>query len=89
MPDLHTSSRPFHTTPAALKGNLSKEKLRPTKSTLLRREMAEWLNGPGYKFRRPFPGSTNYLSAYDKNGNLAGGGLFNPRAKIPLRVVTH
>ena len=70
MPDLHTSSRPFHTTPTALKGNLSKEKLRPTKSTLLRREMAEWLNGPGYKFRRPFPGSTNYLSAYDKNGNL-------------------
>ena len=70
VPDLHTSSRPFHTTPAALKGNLSKEKLKPTKSTLLRREMAEWLNGPGYKFRRPFPGSTNYLSAYDKNGNL-------------------
>lgn len=70
VPDLHTSSRPFHTTPTALKGNLSKEKLRPTKSTLLRREMAEWLNGPGYKFRRPFPGSTNYLSAYDKNGNL-------------------
>jgi hypothetical protein len=70
VPDLHTSSRPFHTTPAALKGNLSKEKLRPTKSTLLRREMAEWLSGPGYKFRRPFPGSTTYLSAYDKFGNL-------------------
>jgi hypothetical protein len=32
--------------------------------------MAEWLNGPGYKFRRPFPGSTNYLSAYDKYGKL-------------------
>jgi len=49
---------------------MSKKKLTPGKSTLLRREMAEWLNGPGYKFRRQFPGSTNYLSAYDKHGNL-------------------
>jgi 23S rRNA (cytosine1962-C5)-methyltransferase len=29
------------------------------------------------------------VNVYDKNGNLAGGGIFNPRAKIPLRVVTH
>src|SRR5882724_4235336 len=31
----------------------------------------------------------DFVNVYDKNGNLAGGGLFNPRAKIPLRVVTH
>ena len=30
----------------------------------------------------------DFVNVYDKNGNLAGGGLFNPRAKIPLRVVT-
>src|SRR5688500_2041063 len=29
------------------------------------------------------------VNVYDKNGNLTGGGLLNPRAKIPLRVVTH
>src|SRR5436305_9580409 len=31
----------------------------------------------------------DFVNVYDKHGNLAGGGLFNPRAKIPLRVVTH
>src|SRR5688572_5970276 len=31
----------------------------------------------------------DFVNVYDKNGNLAGGGLFNPRAEIPLRVVTH
>jgi 23S rRNA (cytosine1962-C5)-methyltransferase len=31
----------------------------------------------------------DFVNVYDKNGNLSGGGLFNPRAKIPLRVVTH
>jgi 23S rRNA (cytosine1962-C5)-methyltransferase len=31
----------------------------------------------------------DFVNVYDKNGNLTGGGLFNPRAKIPLRVVTH
>ena len=29
------------------------------------------------------------VTVYDKNGNRAGAGLFNPRAKIPLRVVAH
>jgi 23S rRNA (cytosine1962-C5)-methyltransferase len=29
------------------------------------------------------------VHVYDKNGELAGGGLYNPRAKIPLRVVCH
>lgn len=31
----------------------------------------------------------DFVNVYDKNGNPTGGGLFNPRAKIPLRVVTH
>ena len=31
----------------------------------------------------------DFVNVYDKHGNLAGGGLFNPRAKIPLRVVCH
>jgi len=32
--------------------------------------MYEWLKGPGKAFRDPLPGSSNYLSAYDKQGNL-------------------
>ena len=32
--------------------------------------MFRWLNGPGSVFRDPLPGSTNYLNAYDANGNL-------------------
>ncbi len=31
----------------------------------------------------------DWVSVYDKNGELTGAGLFNPRAKIPLRVVAH
>ena len=31
----------------------------------------------------------DFVNVYDKSGNLCGGGLFNPRAKIPLRVVCH
>ena len=31
----------------------------------------------------------DFVNVYDKNGALCGGGLFNPRAKIPLRVVCH
>lgn len=31
----------------------------------------------------------DFVNVYDKNGHLAGGGLYNPRAKIPLRVVCH
>lgn len=39
--------------------------------------MFRWLNGPGAAFKDPLPGSTNYLNAYDPNGNLIrarGGG---------------
>ncbi|EKG15249.1 Ribosomal protein S35 mitochondrial [Macrophomina phaseolina MS6] len=32
--------------------------------------MYDWLNGPGAKLKNPLPGSTNYLGAYDKQGNL-------------------
>ncbi|MBX3735864.1 MAG: class I SAM-dependent rRNA methyltransferase [Candidatus Didemnitutus sp.] len=31
----------------------------------------------------------DFVSVYDKFGNRIGAGLFNPRAKMPLRVVTH
>lgn len=32
--------------------------------------MFAWLNGPGKVFKDPLPNSTNYLSAYDREGNL-------------------
>ncbi|KAL6718761.1 hypothetical protein ACLMJK_002995 [Lecanora helva] len=32
--------------------------------------MFRWLNGPGKVFRQPLAGSTNYLNAYDRSGNL-------------------
>ena len=31
----------------------------------------------------------DWVSVYDKNGEPVGAGLYNPRAKIPLRVVAH
>jgi 23S rRNA (cytosine1962-C5)-methyltransferase len=31
----------------------------------------------------------DFVSVYDKFGNRIGAGLYNPRAKMPLRVVTH
>lgn len=32
--------------------------------------MFQWMNGPGAVFKNPLPGSTNYLNAYDKDGQL-------------------
>jgi hypothetical protein len=32
--------------------------------------MWAWLNGPGRALREPLKGSTNYLGAYDRDGNL-------------------
>ncbi|MCJ1278175.1 hypothetical protein MMC21_005990 [Puttea exsequens] len=32
--------------------------------------MFRWLTGPGQVFKNPLPGSTNYLNAYDRSGNL-------------------
>ncbi|KAF2807101.1 uncharacterized protein BDZ99DRAFT_465035 [Mytilinidion resinicola] len=40
------------------------------KATRMRRNMYKWINGPGKVFLEPLPGSTNYMSAYDKDGNL-------------------
>lgn len=31
----------------------------------------------------------DWVTVYDKSGRLCGSGLYNPRAKIPLRVVRH
>jgi 23S rRNA (cytosine1962-C5)-methyltransferase len=31
----------------------------------------------------------DFVNVYDKSGNLCGGGLYNPRAKMVLRVVSH
>ncbi|KAF1941870.1 hypothetical protein EJ02DRAFT_454707 [Clathrospora elynae] len=42
--------------------------------TLRRRKFYEWLNGPGQQLKEPLPGSTNYLGAYDKYGNLVRAG---------------
>jgi hypothetical protein len=42
--------------------------------TLRRRKFYEWLNGPGRQLKEPIPGSTNYLGAYDKYGNLVRAG---------------
>ncbi|KAF2867329.1 eukaryotic mitochondrial regulator protein-domain-containing protein [Massariosphaeria phaeospora] len=43
-------------------------------TTLRRRKFYEWLNGPGSALREPIPGSTNYLGAYDRYGNLVRAG---------------
>lgn len=32
--------------------------------------MFRWINGPGAVFKNPLPGSTNYLNAYDRDGQL-------------------
>jgi len=32
--------------------------------------MFRWLQGPGSVFKEPLPGSTNYLNAYNANGQL-------------------
>lgn len=31
----------------------------------------------------------DWVNVYNKDGSLMGGGIFNPRAKIPLRVIAH
>ncbi|KAF2438411.1 hypothetical protein P171DRAFT_436902 [Karstenula rhodostoma CBS 690.94] len=43
--------------------------------TQRRRKFYAWLNGPGRALKQPLPGSTNYLGAYDKFGNLVRGTL--------------
>ncbi|KAK2761135.1 hypothetical protein FQN54_001655 [Arachnomyces sp. PD_36] len=46
----------------------------PQPNTKLRNDMFMWLNGPGAAFKTPLPGSTNYLSAYDRSGKLLRAG---------------
>jgi len=41
--------------------------------TRRRRKLFEWLRGPGEAFRQPLEGSTNYLGAYSKEGQLNRG----------------
>ncbi|KAH8712006.1 eukaryotic mitochondrial regulator protein-domain-containing protein [Phaeosphaeriaceae sp. PMI808] len=42
--------------------------------TLRRRKFYEWMNGPGRQLKEPLEGSTNYLGAYDRYGNLVRAG---------------
>lgn len=61
------SSRPRVASPAALANSFHASSPRHTR---LRRNMFSWLNGAGAVFRKPLPNSSNYLSAYDRQGNL-------------------
>lgn len=47
--------------------------------------MFAWLEGPGENFRYPLPGSTNYLSAYDRRGRLQREEVTNPITEDDLR----
>lgn len=47
--------------------------------------MFAWLEGPGESFRHHLPGSTNYLSAYDKRGKLLRQGENTPETAQDLR----
>lgn len=73
MPEALPQSRSFHASPS------HDQRQQPRRQTLLRRNMFEWLNGPGKAFRDPLQGSTNYLSAYDKSGKLRRQGRGPPR----------
>lgn len=43
------------------------------KMTRRRRKFFQWLDGPGQVFRQPRAGSTNYLTAYDRDGQVISG----------------
>lgn len=47
--------------------------------------MFAWLDGPGENFRYPVPGSTNYLSAYDRRGRLFREEVNKPVSEDDLR----
>jgi hypothetical protein len=47
--------------------------------------MYRWLNGPGEVFRHPLPGSTNYLNAYDRSGNLSRAKTADVGAKAKVK----
>lgn len=84
LPEAYLSSRSFHASPPSLEGNLDEKKTSDKRrSTKLRRDMKEWLAGPGFKFRRQRPDGTNYLSAYDKTGQLKRAGRARVNAELP------
>ena len=62
-PAAETNTRQFHCSPNHAARTRSS-------NTKLRNDMFAWLNGPGKVFKNPLPNSTNYLSAYDRQGNL-------------------
>lgn len=47
--------------------------------------MFAWLQGPGESFRHPLPNSTNYLSAYNRQGKLLREGEDTPESTEDLR----
>ncbi|KAK5073534.1 hypothetical protein LTS08_002369 [Lithohypha guttulata] len=57
----------------------------PAPQTRLRRQMFAWLQGPGESFRHPLPNSTNYLSAYNRQGKLLREGEDTPESTEDLR----
>lgn len=57
----------------------------PSTQTRLRRQMFAWLQGPGESFRYPLPNSTNYLSAYNRQGKLLREGENTPESREDLR----
>lgn len=67
------SSPPSHTCQCICQIRFRDFSSSPHKATRQRDDMYRWLNGPGKVFRKPLPGSTNYLNAYDQSGNLLRG----------------
>ena len=53
--------------------------------TKRRRQFYAWLNGPGRALKQPLPGSTNYLGAYDRFGNLVRGSYGPDQAAIEAK----
>ncbi|KAH7113300.1 eukaryotic mitochondrial regulator protein-domain-containing protein [Dendryphion nanum] len=56
--------------------------------TVPRRKFYAWLEGPGAQLKRPLPGSTNYLGAYDRYGNIvrADAGWDRKKAQNSIEV---
>ncbi|OAL43726.1 hypothetical protein IQ07DRAFT_523347 [Pyrenochaeta sp. DS3sAY3a] len=90
-----TTSSPFCSCPSTRPSSITRS-AQPSRDfsstqcqqvTMRRRKFYEWLNGPGKNLKEPLPGTTNYLGAYDRYGNLirAGPGwrrpTGNPEAK--------
>ncbi|ORY18213.1 eukaryotic mitochondrial regulator protein-domain-containing protein [Clohesyomyces aquaticus] len=72
FPCAATSSPSIRSQPTAHRSRASREFSQTTcqHATLRRRRFYDWLNGHGSLLKEPLPGSTNYLGAYDRYGNL-------------------